>query len=132
MLANEITISVDALNSGSAAAVTLEKRTADVNKSVYAFPTSTLQKPDTLTVARTFAKRNGSYLGNSRAVVKLSMPVDVQNADGSSVVAASILEVSASLPVGITPAQTKLLRQRLIAFLDNDAVAGDVYDNLEV
>jgi len=88
---------------------------------------------DIMQLYRTAAKRNGESRGTSKSAVKLTSDVSVPNASGSGdIVLPLIAEVSFSVPVGVTAAQTLELRQQLVALLDDDAVMAALNDVLEI
>jgi hypothetical protein len=67
---------------------------------------------------RTYAKRSGSSRGSFKGAVKFTRDVAVDNADGSGqIVLPALLEISTSLPVGMSHAEISNLRRRAALFL---------------
>lgn len=133
MQANTLTLSVDALNDANPANQEFRRFEETANRTGYAGPDHTLSSRDLLQLYRTFPKRSGESRGNSKCSLKFSTDITVDNASGSgSIVLPLIGEVSFSVPVGATAAQTMELRQRMIAILDDDAISAPLVDILEI
>jgi len=123
MQPNQIVLPVDELNNGTPVNETLTRFEEYLNRSVYVSNTHTVASRDTLTFYRTFPKANGNFKGVSKISFKLSRDITVDGVDGISTIAAPVIvEVSFSLPVGITDAQALVCRQRTLALLDLDSV----------
>lgn len=131
MLDNTITLSVDLANTGSTTDETYTRFDELLNRSVYNGEGHTYTKRDTLNFYRTMPKRAGNFLGVKKSAIKLTQDQDVLGADGSSIVQPALLDVSFSLPVGTTAANAMILRQRLIALLDDDAFITRLTEGLE-
>lgn len=124
MQPNTITLAVDEDNSGSGTQNHVYTRFEEFqNRAVYISGTHAITAKDTLGFYRTFPKVNGNFRGVAKTAVKFSKDVSVLGVDGvSSILAPIILEVSISMPVGITAAEALIARQRMIAMLDRDDV----------
>lgn len=132
MLENTITLHVDELNNATLVDIDYDRFDQYQNRSVYIAETHTIAAPDTLTLYRTFPKTSGNYLGQMKVTSKFSKTISVPGVDGSDVQGPLILEISASMPVGATSAQRKLMRQRAIALIDRDDIMIRFMDNLEI
>lgn len=128
MQANTITLPVDVANNGTIVNQEFSRFEEQVNRTTYVGPNHTLASPDTMQLYRTLPVRSGASLGASKVTVKFTRHVSVTNADGTVSQRPLIIEASSSIPVGATVAQTKEARQKLIAVLDSDVVAGSLMD----
>lgn len=125
MQANTITLPVDVLNNGTTVDELFTRHEETVNRTTYRGPAHTVASRNILQLYRTFPKRSGLYLGALKVATKFTQDVLVPNADGSGDIAVPIIvDVSYSLPVGVTAAQAKAARQRAIALTDMDTVLG--------
>lgn len=132
MQANTITLPVDLLNTGSTTNELFTRHEETINRSTYRGPDHTVASPNTLQLYRTLPKRSGDYLGSAKVSVKLTAARTVTSASGLDIQAPDIAEVSFSIPVGVTAAQMKAVRQRLIAVLDMDAVMDTLMGSQEI
>lgn len=129
MQANSITLPVDVLNNGTPVNKEFTRHEETVNRTTYRGPGHTVASRNVLQLYRTFPKRSGLYLGALKVATKFTQDVLVPNADGSGDIAVPlIVDVSYSLPVGVTPAQVLVLRQHLVALTDMDSVVGPLCD----
>lgn len=131
MLDNEITLPVDVLNNGTTVNKLYVRAEEYLNRTVYTGPAHNLVSRDTLGVYRTPVKKSGPDLGTAKSAIKLTEDITVLNAVGENVSKPAIVNVDASLPVGITPAKALELRQRTIACLDH-AFAAQLMEKLQV
>jgi len=123
MQPDQIVLPVDLLNDGSTSNQTYKRFTPGDNRTVYIGENHVPESRDTLTLYRSFSKKSGNFMGVQKTSVKFSHDVSVPGVDSeSTVVAPIIVEVSFSMPVGVTDAQMIIERQRAIALLDLDAV----------
>lgn len=132
MQANEITLSVDVANSGTTVNHVFTRHSEEPSKTTYRGPDDSLLVRNTLAFYRTAPKRSGNYLGSAKSGVKFTQDVSVTQLDGTTTKAPLIVEVSFSVPVGATTAQTKEIRQRALAILDREDVIAKLMDNLEI
>lgn len=123
MLPNTIVLAVDELNNGTPVNETLSRFEENLNRTVYVGENHTVQTKDLATFYRTAPKPTGNFPGVAKTTVKFSRDLTVTGNDGISTIAApAICEVSFSIPVGTSAADMLLLRQRVMALLDLDAV----------
>lgn len=128
MQPNEITLAVDELNDGNTVSTTLKRQDEFQNRSIYIVDGShTLDVRDMLGLYRTYPKPNGNFKGVAKSTAKFTMDITVDGVDGvSQLISPAILDIGFSLPLGITAAQVKVLRQRAIALLDDDTRMDDL------
>lgn len=124
MQPDEITLSVDEENDGVGPVDHVYTRYEEFqNRSVYVGANHALDNKDTLTLYRTPPKPNGNFKGVAKTAYKFSKDYEVTGVDGvSTLVSPVIVEVSFSIPVGVSAANVLLERQRALALLDLDAV----------
>lgn len=129
MQPTSITLAVDTLGDGTTVVdEDLSRYDEYQNRSVYISEDHSLVSPETMTLYRTFPKTNGNFLGVAKNAIKFSYSFGVDGADGVSTInAPCIIEISASVPVGLTPAQTLLMRERARAGLKH-AFSASLYD----
>lgn len=121
MQPNTLTLSVDAANNSSPANEVYTRYDEAQNRSVYIGEDHLPATRNLLAIYRTFPTRSGNFKGTAKTSVKLTQDYEVPGVDSSTTLTVpAIAEVSFSLPVGVTVAQAKHLRQRLIAALDDD------------
>lgn len=130
MQPNEITLAVDEENDGVGLVNAVFTRfEAPPNRSLYIGENHALNARDTLGMYRTIPKPNGNFRGVAKTAVKFTMDTVVDGVDGVSQLTSPIIfELSCSLPVGVTSAQAKVMRQRMIALLDRDDIMGPLHD----
>lgn len=134
MLDNTITLPVDLLNNGT---TTDEEYTryddSTPNRSTYVAETHSVASRNTMTFYRTQPKRAGNFKGVARSAVKISEDFEVPGVDpATTVTAPAIIDIAFNYPVGVTAAQKRARRQRVIALLDDDALMDRLDDKLEV
>lgn len=122
MQPNTITLAVDVLNNGTSEDKVYTRFEEYLNRSVYIGTNHVLHAKDTVTLYRTPQKPSGNFLGVGKTAFKFSRDITVLGADGSSVVAPIIFEVSCSIPVGATAADILVERQKVIALCDRDDI----------
>jgi len=129
-LKETIDLEVDVLNDGDTVSEELIRFESPLNRSVYiASSTHSLVSKDQLTFYRTFPKPTGNFNGVAKCSFKFSKDMLVNAPDSMTTVKAPlIVEVSFSIPVGATPAQTLVARQRALALLDDDSIMGPLCD----
>lgn len=133
MQPNDITLVVDTANNGTTTDVTLKKSDYFQNRSVYSGPLHSSLNRDTLNFYRAVAKQNGNFRGVDKSSVKFSKDYTVPGVDSTStLVSPVIIEVNFSIPVGVSAATIKEMRQRVIALLDNDLIMDDLNIKLMV
>lgn len=124
MQPDQIILSVDEQNDGVGPVNhTFNRYEEYQNRAVYVGTTHTMSAKDTLSLYRTFPKPSGNFKGTSKSSVKFSKDFLVDGVDGvSQITAPVIIEVSFSVPVGVTNADLLIMRQRALSMLDLDAV----------
>lgn len=123
MQAASITLAVDELNNANDVNHVYTRFDEYQNRSVYNHSSHSLEARDTMTFYRTFAKPSGNFKGMAKSAIKFSQDLSVTGVDGlAALVSPLIAEVSFSIPVGVAVAAQLLMRQRLIAVLDDDTV----------
>lgn len=133
MLANTITLPVDLANTGSTTDLVLTRLEEFQNRSVYKTPTHSLITRDTLSFYRTMPKKSGNFNGVAKSALKFTVDKEVEGVDTTTtIVAPQIGEISFSLPIGFTAAEALVLRQRLIAALDDDTIMAQLMEGLEI
>jgi len=132
MQPNSITLAVDLLNNASPTNEVFARHEELINRTTYRGPNHSVASPNTLQFYRTLPKRSGDYLGSAKVSIKLTQARAVESASGLTVQAPDIAECSFSIPVGVTAAQMKAVRQRLIAILDQDSVMDTLMEVQEI
>lgn len=128
-----ITLAVDKANNGTTTDVEFRSFDSTSTKSTYESATSTVVARDQLALYRTFAKRNGIFLGSTKTTAKFTQDITVTNAEGTGDVKVPlIVEINFSVPVGATPAQTEEVRQRALALLDRTDLMSNLNDRGEI
>lgn len=123
MQPNSITLAVDTANNGTLSNKEFTRFESLTNRSTYIGPGHTLQSRNCIQLYRTLPKRAGNFLGSAKTSLKLTVDVEVPNADGTgTIVAPMIVEVSYSIPVGIVPAVIVEGRQTVVAISDRDDI----------
>ena len=122
MQPNLITLAVDQLNDATLVDLALTRFDEYQNRAVYISESHSIAAPDTLTFYRTIPKPSGNFLGMAKTSYKFSRSITVAGADGSTLIAPQIVEVSFSNPVGATEAQRTEMRQRNVALSDRDDI----------
>lgn len=123
MQADNLTLSVDALNNSSPANEVYTRFEELPNRSTYIGADHAPELRNQLALYRTFATKSGNFKGVSKSAVKFTQDLEVPGVDSSTTLTApAILEVSFSVPVGAEVADILHLRQRVIALLDADTI----------
>lgn len=134
MQPNVITLSVDEQNDGVGPVNHVFTRFDEYqNRSVYTSATHSMALKDTMSLYRTMPKASGNFRGVMKSAIKFSQDILVTGVDGVSQLSAPIIvDISFSIPVGATPAQTMIARQRALSALDFDTVMAPLNDLLMV
>lgn len=120
MLDNVITLAVDTLNTGSTTDIDYSRFEEYLNRSVYISDDHEPGMRDTLAFYRTLPKPVPNFKGVRKSTAKFTLDQTVDDGAGGTVDVPAIVEVNFSLPIGVTEAVMVILRQRVIALLDND------------
>jgi hypothetical protein len=126
MQANVIVLPVDLLNNSSTTDLTLSRVEEHLNRSVYIGGDHEPGVRDTLTLYRTPPKPTSNFKGVMKSAAKFTADKTVADPVGGNVDAALIGEASFSIPIGVTAADMMILRQRMIALLDDDSIMDDL------
>lgn len=123
MLADQITLSVDAENNGTPAPEVFTRYEEFQNRATYITGSHTPDARNQMSVYRTFPTRSGNFKGVEKTALKFTEDTEVAGVDSASTLKApSIAEIAFSFPVGATAAFKKHMRQRVIAALDDDTL----------
>lgn len=123
MQPNDFTLAVDLANTGVTTDVTFTRVEEHLNRSGYIVQAS--HEPgmrDVLGFYRAPAKPTSTFKGVQKCAFKFTIDQTVDAPDGTTVDAPLIGEVSFSVPVGVTTAEQMILRQRILALLDQDSI----------
>lgn len=127
MLDNIITLPVDELHNSTDVDCAYKRHVESTNRTVYISPDHTLVLPDLLTFFRTDVKKSGNFMGVAKTAAKFSQMILVPGVDSTTSISAPIImEMSYSIPVGATPEQVLLARQRMVALNDLDIVMDEL------
>lgn len=121
MQPNTVTLPVDVANNGTIVQQTYSRYEEDKNRTVYVEGSHNPDNRVMLAIYRTFPTKSGNFKGVMKTAVKFTTDHQVPGVEQTSILTSPIIfELSASIPVGIDPADVVQARQRLIALLDND------------
>lgn len=121
MQSDQIVLAVDAANDSNPANETFSRYQEFENRSVYIGPGHLPEARNMLALYRTFPTRVGNFKGVLKTSVKLTKDMEVAGVDSSTAITSpAILELSFSVPVGVTAANLVHLRQTALALLDDD------------
>lgn len=123
MQPNEIVLSVDVANNGTTVGLEYTQSALLENRSTYMSDIHSIDRRDLLQLYRTAPTKQGNFKGVAKTAVKFTKDFLVSGVDGvSSLTSPVIIEVSFSIPVGVSSANITEMRQRAVALLDLDAV----------
>lgn len=128
MLPDTITLAVDEANDSSPVNHVMTRAEEGANKSVYYDEDHTVATRNHLTFLRSFPKQSGNFYGTLKTTVKFTTDVTVVGVNGENIKVPSIVECNFSFPVGTDNAHATLMRQKLIAALDDDSVMDPFHD----
>jgi hypothetical protein len=130
---NVITLAVDELNDTNTVDHVFNRYDEFQNRSVYSGENHQLTARDSLTLYRTFQKVSGNFRGVAKSSFKFTQDFVIDGVDGiAQLTSPLIAEVSFSIPVGVVVADQLVMRQRLIALLDTDAIMVALNNQLEI
>lgn len=129
-----IEITVDYDGGGVGTPITEEWSNFDrlSNRSVYHSDAHTPILRDTLTIYRTLPKPTPTFYGVQKSAVKLSLDVSVAIPNGETTRSPIIFEMSASIPVGATPADVLKQEERLKGLIYNRDFMTRLFEKGEV
>lgn len=128
MLSDTITLAVDEANNSTPVNHVMGRSEEGPTKTVYYDAAHTVAARDTMAILRQFAKQSGNFYGTTKVAIKFTKDITVTGVNGENIKVPIIGEASFSLPVGCTNAQNTLLRQKLIAILDDDSEMDPLFD----
>lgn len=127
MLDDVITLPVDVLNDGNTVDAVFTRFEESLNRTVYISGEHSIELPDTLSFYRSPVKPSGNFKGVAKTATKFSKHHVVDGVDGVAQLASPlIIGISYSIPIGVTPAQVLVARQRAIALSDIDAIMDEL------
>lgn len=127
MQPNTISLVVDEANSGSGQVTHDFSRYEQIgNKSTYIGALHSFASRDKIDMFRTFPTRSGNYKGTQKSAVKFTKDLVVPGVDGVNITSPIIMEVSFSVPVGVSRASLVAFRQRVVSLLDVDSIMDDL------
>lgn len=122
---DSITLPVDELNNGTTVNHVYTNYDRSSVRSVYIGANHTSLARNMMTLFRSPAKPVGNFPGVEKISVKLTRDITVNGNDGvTPVKIPDIVEVSFSMPVGMTDADKVLRRQTVIAAVDHAFMEG--------
>jgi len=110
----------------SAAAVTYNHFRTQENRATYIGPVHSDISKDMLIVQSSSPKRSGSSFGNRRSSINLVQSVDVVDAEGATVTKDMKVELSISIPAGVTTAQLAEACARIEGIISDDTNRVDI------
>lgn len=122
MLTSPLVVPVDVLNNGTIVNESYERRTPAESNFVGPAHNMVSGIVDELMVTTKLPKPSGTFRGNVRGYIKFHKTVVLDDDTTSKV----IVETTITCPVGTPAADAKHLRQKMIGFLDSDAVIEDM------
>lgn len=123
MLLDTLTLNVDVLNNGTVVPHVISRYEETQNRSVYVSTTHTPALRDQLAFFRSLPTRAGNFKGVQKTSFKFTKDITVPGVDATTnVSSALIVEVSFSVPAGLSSDVVKTARQKVIALLDDDSV----------
>jgi hypothetical protein len=133
MLDSSITFPVDELNNGTPTDHVFTRSEEYLHRTIYTGPEHSLSDRDTMTVARTQPTRSGNFRGTAKSSLKFTIDKSVETLEAGTYVTAPLIgSINFSMPVGITAADAMILRQRLVAALDDEDFIVALMENLNV
>jgi hypothetical protein len=133
MLDNVITLAVDELNDTNTVNHVFDRNDKINNRSIYVGENHELTARDELNFYRTPQKLSGNFRGVAKSAVKFTQDFVVDGVDGVSQLTSPIIAgVTFSVPVGVTVADQLIMRQRIIALLDNDTIMEALMNQLQI
>jgi hypothetical protein len=130
---NVITLAVDELNDTNTVDHVFGRFDEFQNRSVYTGENHQLTARDLLTLYRTHQKVSGNFRGVAKSSCKFTQDFVIDGVDGISQLTSPLIgEINFSIPVGVVVADQLIMRQRMIALLDDDAIMVALNNTLEI
>lgn len=132
-IADSVTLSVDTTNDNTPVNEVISLFDGTTGRKEFHFPGHSFTSRETVVFTRSLPKQSGNFAGTRKTTFKLTDDEIVDGVDPlTDVKAPGILEINCSLPVGISSAVAKKMRQRAIAILDNDVLMQSFQERCEV
>lgn len=123
MQADTITLAVDVLNNDVNVNKAFTRYQEFENRSVYIGPGHLPEARNLIGFYRTFPTKVGNFKGVLKTAMKFTKDVEVAGVDSASTITSPIIiDVTFSVPVGVTTAELVELRQHVVAALDSDTL----------
>jgi len=122
MQPDTITIACDVLNNGTTENHVFTRYREEGLKSTYIGPNHSPMAFDMLSLTANTPKPSGNFPGTQKSTFKRSKQFTVVGVNGENVVLPAIVEVSFSIPSGVSVADQLVLRQEVLNLLDQDAL----------
>jgi len=122
---SDLTFNVDVLHDTNLVAKVFEyaRSLRDGMKSLFFGPDNTTSEPDTLSFEVTDPKQNGNFRGVTRPKIVRTRTAVVDGVDETTQLVQPLIgKLEFSIPVGTLPADILLLRQEIVAILNDDTV----------
>lgn len=133
MLDNTITLGVHVANSAAVVNIDFRRFNEYADRSVYISENHATELRDTLSFNRTMPKRSGNLKGVAKSGFKFTKDQRIAGVDETTTITQPLIaEVGFNVPVGTPVEQEILIRQRIIALLDNDVLMLRTSRTLEV
>jgi len=128
-----ITLAVDLLNTGVTTDVIYTREEEYLNRSVYHAADHTPLMRNMMTIYRTPSKASGNFPGVQKSSRKFTRDYLIAGVDRETTIVGTVIhESSSSVPLGISVADTLVMRQTDIAFGDQDAISAPLMDKLSI
>jgi len=123
MQLNTIVLQVDELDDAVLVPTTYTRFEEIQNRTTYLeLDNHSSMKPRKLQLYRSPLSSPGLSFGKQKSAVKFTDGFDVLNKEGATVVENALVNISFSLPVGLSDAQRTLVRERVVAMINDDTV----------
>lgn len=120
------------LAAGTAEEIVFKRYSEYDSRTVYIAPDHSVAMKDILTLYRTEPKAVTNYFGAAKSAMKFSKDFTVALPTGGNGRAPLIVELSLSVPVGVTKTEALSMAQRVTSLLAADDVAADLISKLEI
>lgn len=127
MQPNTLTLNVDPANDSTIVAETFDRSDYYANRSTYFGVNHDAESRDQITLYRTYPTKSGNFKGVKKSALKFTRDFTVDGVDGvAQLTSPIIVDVSFSIPVGVTDAAVLAMRQLVVAALDSDTLMDDL------
>lgn len=119
-LTEQLDITVDPANDANPATESYVRYTDSETRAVFIGAAHLPEARDMITLYRTEPTKSGNFKGVKKTACKFTLDQTVDGVDGTSqLTVPAIVDVSFSLPVGMTDAAMEHIRQKVIGLLDD-------------